>query len=1090
MVRKLTAALLGVGVLVPGLANALGLGEIKLNSHLSEPLNAEIELVQVRELTEAEILPGLASQDEFDAAGLERFHHLTDMKFEVVVNSSGRSYIKVKTRKPIREPFVNFLVEVHWPAGRLLREYTLLLDPPNFSLTAPQTVQPAVTVSAPKQEPAPASQPTTQAAVSAPTTPPVTAPAQPTPQSGAGKTYGPTQSSDSLWSIARTLRPSQDVSMQQTMIAIQQLNPEAFIDGNINLMRKGQILRGPTAEEARQISSREAIDLVQRQNRAWQERVSGGRSAADTETAQIDTSGRAVDSFEETVRSDEGRLRLVSADITESGSDSGQGGVVSGDDGTLRKRAELAEETADKYRLENEDLQGKVGELEEQVNTGEKLLDLKDDQIAALQARLAKLEEEIKRVQAAQGAAGVPEPDMMAPETEEAMVAEPETMAEEPQPMEPEAEPEIAEATTGEGVDYNFEEEATPEAAVEAPTPKPPEQQPAITVEETPKKVVVEPPAEKTPQVPQEPPSLVEQITKNPLYMAIGGGAILILVLLAVIISRKRGEKSEDELDEAMVEDFSLNVEDEAAELEAPEEEAAEVEPGEETIPQTSDVLGEADIYIAYGRFPQAIEMLEKAADVEPHRGDIRLKLLETSIEAKDENTFMKHYDALQGMDVPEDVSRANALKEQFLGGGGDETSADFGDAAEEGEDTLVMDRGFGEAAPEQLQEPEQFEEANELDFNLDEDDTAIQPPPEQAFEEPEQELEESTELDFNLDFDSATEPETAEADTGLDFTADTAEKEEASDEFSLDFDVESDTEGLIEPETEAKAEADETSLDFDTEFSLDLDEEVDEEKPQLVEDDDDTVVSFGEAEESLDFELAEDTEAEADESLEFNLDLDSAEAEIENDVDDLTLDEGEDTLVAPGADLVEPDEEPQAEAKPAEGVIGSDEAAKLADELDLDLDLEISGDESLEAESSADDLEFSVETEDEPSEELEQQPEQELPEQDFAQPETDEAEEAGLTEAEIPEDFEAPQIESEAAAETMIAPPSDAAANSEEELDFLTDADETSTKLDLARAYIDMGDREGAKDILDEVLIEGTDEQQGEAKQLLARLD
>ena len=133
MVRKLAAAMLGVGVFIPGLANALGLGEIKLNSALSEPLDAEIELVQVRELTSTEILPTLANENDFANSHIERYHFLTDLKFKVVVNEKGKSVIRISSSKPVKEPFLNFLVEVNWPAGRLLREYTLLLDPPVYS---------------------------------------------------------------------------------------------------------------------------------------------------------------------------------------------------------------------------------------------------------------------------------------------------------------------------------------------------------------------------------------------------------------------------------------------------------------------------------------------------------------------------------------------------------------------------------------------------------------------------------------------------------------------------------------------------------------------------------------------------------------------------------------------------------------------------------------------------------------------------------------------------------------------------------------------------------------------------------------------
>lgn len=987
MVRKLTAALLSVGVFVPGLANALGLGEIKLNSHLSEPLNAEIDLVQTRELTEAEILPGLASPEDFDAAGVQRFHHLTDLQFEVIVNSSGRSYIKVKSRKPIREPFINFLVEVHWPAGRLLREYTLLLDPPNFSLAAPQPVQPAVTTTGAPTTTTVASQP--QVSQSAMTAPSYAQQAE--VSSDGGKTYGPTGSADSLWSIARALRPSGSVSMQQTMIAIQQLNPNAFIDGNINLLKKGQILRGPTTEEARQVSAREAINLVQQQNRAWKERVSGGRSAAETETAQIDTSGRAVDSFEEAVRGDEGRLRLVSADSEAASGQSGQGGVSGASGGVLRERADLAEEVADKYRLENDDLKGKLTELEEQVDTSSKLLDLKDDQIAALQARLAKIEEEMQRLKESGGA--------VAPVAAETSIIE----AVDEATMISEKAPELVDESAAETVDYNFQaEEPAEEVSEAAPAAKEP--QPAIKFEETPKEVVLDELAHDAAQAPKEPPTLIEQLTQNPLYMAIVGGGVLVLALLALIIGRRRSEES-DELDDALVEDFSLNVEEEAPDLMEAASEALDSDEREEVAPQTADVLGEADIYIAYGRFPQAIEMLEKAAGAEPQRSDIRMKLLETSIEAKDEDTFRRHYQAVQELAVSNDVARANALKQQFMGG---DVESDFGEFAEDSDETLVMDSGFASTAEEPVGEA-----ADSLDFDLGED----------PFAAPEETVEDSNELDFNLDFDTgvAGEPEIAEQESSQAVP-------ETEEDFSLDFDVDSE---LAEAPAGFAVEED-AGVELDSEFNLDLAEESAED---AVAEEDETIVSFGEAEESLDFELAEEIdEPSQDQALEFNLD-----------VDDLA---SEEPAVAP------------------EDVIDSSAAAALANELDLDADLDLGGDLAGEApgEEAAEELEFSVE-----------------------------ADEPEVAEAATEETFNEPE-ESSIQTESLVAPvpvaPLRSAANSEEELDFLTDADETSTKLDLARAYIDMGDREGAKDILDEVLIEGNEEQQSEAKDLLARLD
>src|SRR5690606_755641 len=113
-------------------ASALGLGEIKLNSALNQPLDAEIRLLQVRDLNEKEIVVGLASQEAFQRLGIGRPHFLTDLSFSVDLQSASGPVIKVTTLKPIREPFLDFIVQAQWPSGKLLREYTLLIDLPVF----------------------------------------------------------------------------------------------------------------------------------------------------------------------------------------------------------------------------------------------------------------------------------------------------------------------------------------------------------------------------------------------------------------------------------------------------------------------------------------------------------------------------------------------------------------------------------------------------------------------------------------------------------------------------------------------------------------------------------------------------------------------------------------------------------------------------------------------------------------------------------------------------------------------------------------------------------------------------------------------
>ena len=997
MIRKLTAALIGVGVMVPGLANALGLGGIELDSALSEPLNAQIELVQVRELQPEEILVNLATAADFKNAGVERFHSLTDVKFEIVVPLDGKAYIKLRTRKPIREPFLNFLVEVNWPAGRLLREYTLLLDPPVFSATkeAPMLKAPSVPTPQPTIRPtpqvtkAPAPAPAVKASapsVSAPE--PVASQAEPV-ESGEGRSYGPTKSSDSLWAIARELRPASSVSIQQTMVAIQRLNPDAFINGNINLLRKGQVLRGPSESQVRELNSREAIAQVAQQNREWKDRVSK-KSGRVAEAPQIDTSGRAVENVSPEPSDTGAHLKLVSASNAVD-ADSGQGGAGGVDNTALRGELQVAEEQVDQYKLATEDLKVRNSDLKEQLDTSDKVIGLKNEQIVALQARLAELE---KDMQAAKD-----KPAAGAVETTEASIEE--VVAETPvEEVAVESAVDAAEESTQEPVDFNYEEAAQEEMVQETEAPEQ-----AIVVEET-----VQTPVEAEAPVVKEQPKqddFLTTLTSNPIYLAAGGGLLLILIVGAMLAGRKK--KEEDDVTDSLVDDFSLDgigeadVEDVSDSLDTLESDSFsedEAVTEEATVPQTADVIGEADIYIAYGRFPQAIEMLEKAAENEPDRPDIRSKLLEVAVEAGDVDVFKRHDAVLQSVGNHDHLAKAAELRSKLSidDDAGEETA--IMPAEDSGDDLGSMDFDMDLSVDE---EPEFGSEAQEVDVQ-DVSDSEIDIAEIDAPEVLAPEADISSD-DASLDFD-------------LDFSA-----EESVESFDVES-VESDDisfEAEVEAEVEVEADAEDSGLDFslddealDLDASLDLDMDLAEEDLEFDSDldvDVEPISDFAEAEESLDVDLGTDGDtvdsdiAESDDGLEFDLDVD--------------------------AELDLPESAPESEADDLE--LDSSAAAQLADELDLDgdFDLDIDIDEG--------------------------------------------AGDATVVMAPVVESV--PKV-AEAANEDKV-----------EEMDFLTDADEISTKLDLARAYIDMGDRDGAKDILDEVMIEGTNDQQGDAKELLAKL-
>ncbi|MFI8608389.1 FimV/HubP family polar landmark protein [Pseudomonas sp. NPDC077649] len=230
-VRQLMLGLASGSALYSGMAPALGLGEITLHSALNQPLEAEIELLAVGDLGAEDLRVALAPAEVFSRSGVERFYFLNDLRFTPLLRGS-RSVIRVVSSRPVREPYLNFIVEVARPGGQLLREYTVLLDPPG---SAAYTVQAA---------PSPAAAAPTPSAAQ-----PAAAPVRRSEPPSA--TQGHRQAvarGDSLWSIAARLREQgSPLSQQALMDGILSLNPAAFIGGDANRLLAGVELLLPDA---------------------------------------------------------------------------------------------------------------------------------------------------------------------------------------------------------------------------------------------------------------------------------------------------------------------------------------------------------------------------------------------------------------------------------------------------------------------------------------------------------------------------------------------------------------------------------------------------------------------------------------------------------------------------------------------------------------------------------------------------------------------------------------------------------------------------------------------------------------------------
>jgi pilus assembly protein FimV len=1038
------------------MAAALGLGEIKLNSALNQPLDAEIQLLHVRGLTENEVIVGIATPDEFTRAGVERNFFVTDLDFDLDLSAAQGPIVRITSSEPVREPFLNFVVSARWPSGKLLREYTLLVDLPVFSGAQSAPVQAANQT---RSQPAPSS-PTTSSSA------PRVSSSQPREDSPgsvssyASDTYGPVGANETLWSIASKIKPDSSVSVQQTMLAIQRMNPDAFINGNINLLRRGQVLRVPDKEEIQQLSSRDAIQQVAAQNRSWTERSS--------DRAQLEGSK----SFSQT-RSEpstvEGRVKLSSP----SDAKIGQGtGSEEGENGEVSEALNQAQEELDAADRENADLKSRIQSMEEQIQTMERLVEVSSEEMRSLELAAQQANQQSE------------------------MTAE----------ADPAAESEIAETET------------SPNSQVETSAEPAPATDAAPVVEQEP----AQPPIKAPP--PQK--SWLDLAMDNILYIGVGLG-VLVLALVVYLLKRRREESYEeyDEYDADGDADLSLTGDgefeedktlplhsyDDVEEFVQEEHALAEAE--------TEDVVGECDIHVAYGQYDQAEEKLLRALEKDPGNIPVRLKLLEVFSLQGDADSFDQHYARLRMTGDSDAIDRASMMRSSIDGiepfdetlyeTSGVAATADgdhhFDASPENSFDTAddTLDFDFNDVdelvdSSSAAADSDDFS-TDSLDFDLTQDDEDITRIPAAVSAAPDSN-DELAELDFDLgDLDEgvsgqrATDVPTSlheDSDMLGDIDFDMPESElgisdddKVADDLTADFDLEFSEEERFTSEftgdlvAERTAPKDEEAFDF---ADLDLTDSTQDADDSLVE-------QTGDMDFDLDDDLAR-AQSFADEPPVLSSAATDSEADLDslgfNDLESLDLDNEPDSL-SPSDSTVASNRPAVDSASDFDVDFDLDKDINL-DELDHELDALASNFDSTSAGMEEPLLDFDDELE---SGELESG---EL--ESFAASDNDSGSDEALVDLDFEEEKDTSSVSSATSAEKnsnqdFEIPDFDPENDDDSNLDFLSDNDETATKLDLARAYIDMGDSDGAKDILDEIMDEGNDQQKREAEVLLSRI-
>ncbi|MHB1056460.1 MAG: FimV/HubP family polar landmark protein [Rhodanobacter sp.] len=377
MNRSLKLSMLVALALGSSQAMALDLGQIQVKSALGQPLLAEIPLHPDNPAELHNLTVQLASSEEFARAGIVGGRTAIPLHFSVANAGGSHPVIRITSSTPVDDPYLDLLIVVNGVAGKSVREYAILLDPPNASAAvaaAPAPSRPAH-ATAPARAPAPA-------AVAAKPQPAAAPAKTAAPAIGNGQ-YGPVERGQTLSGIARSVAPA-GVDVQQMMLALQQANPDAFYRDNINALKSGTVLRVPTSAEAQAMTIAAAVAEVRRQNSDWRAGTPGKPTVVADAATRTPSSGASG-----TPAATGDRLALVPA---KDGSGAGTQGSNAGGKSAAGIRQDLlrTQESLASLQQQSADLKTRLKDLADINSKNERLLSLKDNEIAELQAKLAE----------------------------------------------------------------------------------------------------------------------------------------------------------------------------------------------------------------------------------------------------------------------------------------------------------------------------------------------------------------------------------------------------------------------------------------------------------------------------------------------------------------------------------------------------------------------------------------------------------------------------------------------------------------------------------------------------------------------------
>ena len=606
---------------VPLAAKAAGLGKLVVLSPLGQPLRAEIEVSATREEL-ADMKAQLASPESYKQAGVDYATTLLSIRFNLDKRPNGQSVIRLSSDKPINDPFIDMLLELNWPSGRLVREYTFLLDPPEVAAKALAPVVPATVKAAGASKPSvtqPAATPLDDdvrsraiAHLRSQNAPKAVY----QPAEGAAADAHLVKSGETLRKIAGETRPD-GISLEQMLVGLLRANQEAFDGGNMNRLKAGKILSVPEKSALESVPATEAKKIVVTQSADWnayRSKLAGvaAQSPVKEEAAKQEAAGKITAKVEDKATPATEPKDQLKVSKTEVAS----------------KKAELAAKRYEEDLIAKEKALKEATErqaiLEKNVADLQKLLELKNQKLAELQKQ----------------AATKPAPDEVKKPVEEVKppVPPPAPVPVPPPKIEP---PALAvETPTEKATEVKTPELAKPEVVKPEPTP---EVKPEPKAVEKPKPVVTPPP-------PPEEPGFIAELLDNPLALPVAGVGILALIAAYFVSRRRRAGKSEVPLDlsstltpQSSMTGNSVFRSTGGQSVDTSHTPAhtdfSQAGPGSIDTDEV-DPVAEADVYMAYGRDAQAEEILVEAKLKDPKRYAIHLKLLEIYSNRKDLKQF------------------------------------------------------------------------------------------------------------------------------------------------------------------------------------------------------------------------------------------------------------------------------------------------------------------------------------------------------------------------------------------------------------------------------------------------------------------